>query len=307
MPLPALVMHADWGVHPRKRWQAAAVLQADRRYRLLPTARVGPLDGFWRSLEASEGRVLLGFDFPLGLPAAYASRAGINDFAQALPRFASPFYNVADRTEEISLARPFYPARPGGCRRQHLLDGLGLERWECLLRQCDRRTPARNAACALFWTLGGSQVGKAAIAGWRDLLAPALRDGLDLGLWPFQGGLEELTRRHRITVAETYPAEVYGHLGIALQQLGGKRRQSARRKVAKRLLAEMEGLGVAADPAAAAEIKDGFGATSDGEDRFDAVIGLLGMLLVLRGQRASGEPDDPVVRRVEGWILGQRP
>jgi hypothetical protein len=149
MPLPALVMHADWGVHPRKRWQAAAVLQADRRYRLLPTARVGPLDGFWRSLEASEGRVLLGFDFPLGLPAAYASRAGINDFAQALPRFASPFYNVADRTEEISLARPFYPARPGGCRRQHLLDGLGLKRWECLLRQCDRRTPARNAACAL--------------------------------------------------------------------------------------------------------------------------------------------------------------
>ena len=306
MPLPALVMHADWGTHPRKRWQAAAVLQAGGRYRLLPTAPIGPLADLWRALAATDGHVLLGCDFPLGLPAAYAARAGIDDFARALPhlgsdRFAA-FYDVADRPDEIGLTRPFYPDRPGGRRRQQLLDGLALDRWSDLLRRCDRRTPMRNAACVLFWTRGGNQVGKAAIAGWRDLLAPAVRAGLDLGIWPFQGGLAELIARHRFTVAETYPAEVYGHLGIALRRHGGKRSQIARRAAAGRLC----GIDVALEPRAQAEIEDGFGTGADGEDRFDAVVGLLGMLLVLRGQRGSGEPDDPVVRRIAGWILGQQ-
>ena len=35
-------------------------------------------------------------------------------------------------------------------------------------------------------------------------------------------------------------------------------------------------------------------------------VGLLGMLNVVRGYRATGEPDDPAVRDIEGWILGQR-
>jgi hypothetical protein len=310
MRLPALVMHADWGAHPRNRWQAAAVLQADGRYRLLPTARIGPLADFWRSLAATEGRVLLGFDFPLGLPAAYAACAEIDDFAEALPRFGNgrfaSFYVVADRPDEISLTRPFFPDRPDGGRRQQLLAGLKLERWCQLLRWCDRRTAIRNAACALFWTLGGSQVGKAAIAGWRDLLAPAVRDGVDLGIWPFQGGLEELIERRHFTIAETYPAEVYGHLGISLRRRGGKRSQNARRAVATQSLAELDRLDVTAEAAARAETEDGFGTMSNGEDRFDAMVGLLGMLLVLRRQRGSGEPDDPVVRRVEGWILGQQ-
>jgi len=30
----------------------------------------------------------------------------------------------------------------------------------------------------MFWTLGGNQVGKAAISGWRELLAPARRAGI---------------------------------------------------------------------------------------------------------------------------------
>jgi hypothetical protein len=308
MRLPALVLHADWSTHPAKRWQSTAVLLADRRYRLLPTARTEDL---WRSLEDQPGPVLLGFDFPLGLPAAYAARAGIDDFFAALPHFGSgrfaAFYVVAGRPEEIELGRPFYPKRPGGCRRQQLLQGLGLGDWSDLLRRCDRRTPTRNAACALFWTLGGSQVGKAAIAGWRDLLVPALRDGVDVGLWPFQGRLEELLARHRFTIAETYPGEAYGHLGLipALRRDGGKRDGDARRRAAARLLAAAARLDVDVEPAAQAEIEDGFGGGTDGEDRFDALVGLLGMLGVVRGERGSGEPDDPVVRRIEGWILGQ--
>jgi hypothetical protein len=308
MAPPALVLHADWSMRPAKRWQSTALLQADGRYRLLPTARSGDL---WQSLEGHGGRVLLGFDFPLGLPAAYAERAGIDDFAAVLPRFGggrlAAFYEVAERPEDIALERPFYPQRPGGRRRRELLDGLGLTGWSDLLRRCDRASPTRNAACALFWTLGGSQVGKAAIAGWRDLLAPALRAGLDIGLWPFQGPLEGLLARHRCTVAETYPGEVYGHLGLApaLRRAGGKRSRAARHAMAARLLAAARRLDVALEPAAQAEIEGGFGAGADGVDRFDAVVGLLGMFGVIRGERTSGEPDDPVVRRIEGWILGQ--
>lgn len=52
------------------------------------------------------------------------------------------------------------------------------------------------------------------------------------------------------------------------------------------------------------------GAATDNEPelggpRFDAVAGLLSMLAVVGGERESGPPEDAVVRKVEGWILGQ--
>ena len=102
-------------------------------------------------------------------------------------------------------------------------------------------------------------------------------------------------------VAETYPAEVYGHLGLNLK--GGKGRQMVRKSNAPRLLAWANVAGVDLDQGLFDEIADGFGA--GGDDCFDAVVGLFGMLNVMLGQRAPGEPDDPAVRRIEGWILGQ--
>ena len=164
-------------------------------------------------------------------------------------------------------------------------------------------TESAPAACALFWTLGAQQVGKAAITGWRDLLAPALRADVDLALWPFQGSLNELLARHRFVVAETYPAEFYRHL--ELKMAGGKGKQEVRQANAERLLAWAKGAGVDLEGCLIKQINDGFGADARGDDRFDAVVGLFGMLNVVLGQRASGEPDDPAVRRIEGWILGQ--
>jgi hypothetical protein len=305
--LPAVIGHADWSTQPGKRWLALAARQADGRYHTGATRRVGPLDSLLVRLgeEADGGHVLLGFDFPIGIPRAYAAKAGITDFAVALAHFDDRFYAVAERPEEINHDRPFYPMRPGGCRQQHLIEGLGLASWSDLLRSCDRGSATRPAACALFWTLGGNQVGKAAIAGWRDLLAPALKAGADLALWPFQGSLDELLALHRFVVVETYPAEVYGHLGLSLRRHGGKRSQGARRTAAEPLLAKLRELRVEPDAAAREEIEGGFGTGAAGEDRFDATVGLVGMLQVVRGERASGEPDDPAIRRIEGWILGQ--
>jgi hypothetical protein len=55
------------------------------------------------------GCVLLGFDFPIGLPLAYAQRAGISSFRGVLPQLGSGawgrFYEVAERPEEIGPAR----------------------------------------------------------------------------------------------------------------------------------------------------------------------------------------------------------
>jgi hypothetical protein len=51
------------------------------------------------------------------------------------------------------------------------------------------------------------------------------------------------------------------------------------------------------------DIQSGF---PQGDDAFDAVVGLFGMLQVCLGQRGPGEPDEPVIREIEGWILGRR-
>jgi hypothetical protein len=303
----ALVVHADWSVHPGKRWMARAVRRPGGGYLASAPGPAGPLGAFWGGLaaDAGAGAILVGFDFPIGLPAAYARRAGFVDFLEALDGFGDDFYEVARTPEEISLTRPFYPDRPGGCRRRHLVDALGFESWDSLHRHCDRPTPSRPAACPMFWTLGGNQVGKAMIVGWRDLLAPARRNGVGIAVWPFEGGLAELIHGHRFVVAETYPGEVYGHLRLSLRAHGGKRSQAARSANAGRLMEWTSQANVALAPALRAEITAGFGSDPGADDRFDAVVGLFGLINVVRGARPSGEPDDPAVRRIEGWILGQ--
>lgn len=136
----------------------------------------------------------VGFDFPIGVPAAYARRAGIEDLLNLLPRLGqgrwADFYAVASTPEDIDLTRPFYPMRPGGTKQKHLTDALGVDGMEELLRRCDRANDTRGAASPIFWTLGGKQVGKAAILGWREILGPALRDEeLDVSIWPFDAML----------------------------------------------------------------------------------------------------------------------
>jgi hypothetical protein len=315
MDLPQTVVHADWSLSPGKRWMARAERGLDALYTLYAPEPVGETARWLDRLGAAGGGLLLGVDFPLGLPLAYAERAGITDFAATLPELGrgawAEFYHVATRPEEISPRRPFYPQRPGGTRQQDLLDGLGVGSMDDLRRVCDRGTAERRPAAPLFWTLGAQQVGKAAISGWRDVLGPALGDRTDVALWPFAGPLAALLRASGIVVAESYPAEFYGHLGLAFPPgpdgRRGKRVQSSRAANVPALLAWAAARGVALHPALREAIGDGFGATADGEDRFDALAGLVGMLNVVLGVRPPGEPDDAQVRQVEGWILGQAP
>lgn len=312
---PSLVVHADWGLNPRKRWQSQARL-IDGRYQIRAPEPVGKPDEWLEQLRkeaAGNGPILLGLDLPLGLPLAYAQRAGVTDFVSLLPRLGegdwAAFYRPATTATEISLARPFYPFRPGGTKQQHLLDGLGVASLDHLRRVCDRGHPQRRPASSLFWTLGAQQVGKAAISAWRDVLGPAVRQRDDVELWPFAGPLETLLQDGRIVVAECYPAEFYVHLGLEFPRgpdgRGGKRVQASRAAAARPLFDWATASDVELTPALRATLHDGFGPKAAGEDRFDAVVGVVGMLNVVLGRREAGWPADPAVQRIEGWILGQ--
>jgi hypothetical protein len=280
-------------------------------WRVAAPQPVGPPETLLVRLRglAKGDAVALGIDCPIGLPRAYAqlhaAEADFPAFLRGLPEMGA-FWQAAATLEEILPSRPFYPARGlrGMTRLSHAV-ALGLADASALNRACDRATAARPAGAPLFWTLGANQSGKAAIAAWRDLLCPALRGADPPSLWPFDGGFQALLGPGRVVVAETYPAEALRQLGLV--HAGSKRRQSDRAAYAPALRLTMARLGAVPEPAAARLIEDGFGATPAGEDAFDSLLGALCVLSVATNQRPDLIPDDPWIRRWEGWVLGQTP
>jgi len=292
-----------------------------------PVGEVRTLLSRMRTAAGKTGSLLAGFDFPIGLPAAYARKMGITDFPGFLrsgsQAFWESFFDVARYPQEISLQRPFYPDRPGAASQAHLLAALGMQDMNQLRRVCELASSCRRPASPLFWTMGGQQVGKAAISGWRELLIPALADpqvAARTKIWPFSGPLTDLLAGDDTVLAETYPAEFYVHLGLDLRQPGpakgqsgrsskqqktGKRSQASRRANAAQLLGWAERQSVAVDSDTKEKIEDGFGSHASGEDPFDALVGLFGMLNIVLGGRPAGEPPASKLTPVEGWILGQ--
>lgn len=314
--LPSLVAHADWGADAKKRWMTCAI-RIGECFEVSPPELVGDLPTLLRRLRSrgGEGPIMIGFDFPIGVPATYARRADVDDFLAWLPRLGagawSRFYDVAARPEEIGLHRPFYPQRPGETRQHYLLDALEVQAADNIRRRCEHAHDNRPPASPLFWTMGAKQVGKAAIIGWRDVLAPGLLDAeLALAIWPFAGYLDEILKPGSLVVVETYPAEFYHHLGVvwprgAAGQKSGKGSQTARAANASPLLQWAAASRVNLDPGLEDAILDGFGSLSSGEDQFDATIGLFGILNVVLGRRAVDEPGNEEIRKIEGWIFGQ--
>lgn len=300
-----IAAHADWSTDPRKRWLTRA-WRRDGRWRAAAPEPVGDVAALLPRLLRSGSPVALGLDLPLGLPRDYAATRPEPDFPAFLHGLAArpEFFVVNAGLDTVGPDRPFYPARgmAGMTRAAHaaalgLADPRGLSRW------CDRATLERPAGAPLFWTLGANQSGKAAIAAWRDWLVPALGAGAPIRLWPFEGALHALLAPGRAVLAEVYPAEALRHCGLRLG--GSKRAEAPRRALAPALRAAMAACRVTPKPALSAAIEAGFGGDAAGEDRFDSVIGLLGLVGVLDRTRPDHVPDDPWVRRWEGWVLGQ--
>ena len=308
-----MIIHADWSINPRKRWMVVANKQPNHRWLIEQPRVVDDPTSLFKNLTPKilqSGCLLAGFDFPIGLPYKFALKAGLTDFLSTLPLFGnrewSQFYTPAEIPSQISLYRSFYPARPGGTKRQHLEHGLDLQ-FKHLFRLCEIAHENRRAACPLFWTLGGQQVGNAAINRWKSLISPALNDPqLHVSIWPFAGSLEDLCKPGEIIVVETYPAEYYGHLGLfSSVERKSKRRQIDRKYYSERLIAWSDERQLELDKALIASFKDGFGYSPDGEDRFDALVGLYGMINVVLGNHPTGESFPPHNDKIEGWIFGQ--
>jgi hypothetical protein len=157
MSSPSIAVHCDWSTDPRKRWMAIAH-RSGASWRLSKPERADNTANFFAAVRArvgGEGAALFGFDFPVGIAEAYGQETGFKDFATALRHFGSgdwsEWYSVCERRDEISVRRPFYPMRPGGTKLEHLILGLGHSSKEQLLRQCERATSDRNAACAFLY------------------------------------------------------------------------------------------------------------------------------------------------------------
>ncbi len=300
------LFHADWSKHESKRWVVRAS-KCDSRWTVSAPVPVGPVEQFLSMLlkNGKSCKTLAGFDFPIGIPAAYGKQANLDSFVSALPLFGvagwRDFYDVASKKADINVFRPFYPARPGGTKRSHLIDALGLESSDDLFRLCERI----SRASPLFWTLGAKQVGKAAISGWREVILPAIQQGAVV--WPFEGQLTDLSSRGELVIAETYPAEAYRHIGINFFK-SGKRHVEGRAAQSKAIRDWAEKIDVQFERECLEDIETGFLALGpDGEDAFDALAGVLSMIDVADGRRLEGVPENSEVRHLEGWMLGQLP
>ena len=120
---------------------------------------------------------------------------------------------------------------------------------------------------------------------------------------PLSELLDKLRRRDRRDVSgRVLPPP----LGLRIGTIGhSKTSPEARRAAAPPLLAWCSDNGVVPDDELVGQILDGFGPGSDGEDQFDAVVGLLGMIATVRRGSEPDLPDDPAVRQIEGWMFGQ--
>jgi hypothetical protein len=302
------LIHADWSAHNKKKWMTSAE-RAPQGWQVAAPRLVPCAPEFFDCWLFSGRRVLTGFDFPIGVPTAFGKRTGFRNFPEALVEFGGgewkEFFCVADRPDDISLRRPFYPETyPRGRKQAHLLGALDVRTMDELRRECEQKTPSRRAACSIFWTLGGNQVGKAAIDGWKSVIQPALRRGARL--WPFHGRLDELSKWPGCVLCETYPQEAYSHVDVRFCPGGSKRIQKDRQKACAQVIPWAESHDVSFSDDARKTLLDGFGPAASGEDPFDALIGLLSMIEVVDGRRDEGRASSADGITWEGWILGQR-
>src|SRR6266478_6731138 len=208
------LVHSDWSLRADKRWSAMAI-RAGSGWHVESLRQPPEQKAFLSYLLDDNFTTLAGFDFAIGLPKVYLDKIK-PDFINLISMLdREPWHEfalVAKLPIEISIHRPFYPhGARRGVSRLELLNALQLNPHEDMLRECEKATILRGAASPLFWTLGAKQVGKAALSGWKEILVPARKSGAHI--WPYDGELSSLAS-NALTLAETYPAEAYQHIGL---------------------------------------------------------------------------------------------
>ncbi|PKR58696.1 methyltransferase type 12 [Thalassospira lohafexi] len=301
------IWHADWSMSVKARWVAKA-RRSDHGWLIHAIEPVGMLNQFRQSLSdhGSSQSIWLGLDMPIGFANRWYEAAGVDDFITLLGFLTTPqwqdFFDVCATKTEITHKRPFYPKSSGvkgSVTRDDLVKRLGLSEFKDLHRQCEHATGNRNAACPSFWTLGANQVGKGMLHGLKSLIIPGHQDGFNI--WPYSGDLAACTNRPGTTLIETYPAEVYAWLGIGDVT---KSNRDSRAMAVARLIATARDSDIEILPAVIDDIKDGFGPDQGKDDAFDALVGVMGLILIANGKRPQNLPIDDIIQNREGWIVG---
>ncbi len=317
-----VVAHADWSgcADAKERIAKRQQVRADRvggRYHVQAPSDV-PDPGAWLGglvAEAREGAaVVVGFDFVIGIPDRYAALVRTESFLDFVVSAPPEFFEINTDPDNVSPRCPFFPKNEGcwaavqapkGQKVQAIAHKIGLTDVRDLLRRCEHATEERAAGAPLFITSSSKQVGRAAIYGWLDVIRPALEEHHDVvRIWPYHGPLEDLVRPGTLTIVETYPAETYAHLGIGPPS--AKRDQVWRRDATRRMLDVVDDTLLLA-PALELAAEDGFGPGTEGEDPFDALVGALGIIMVMAGRDSAPVPSSDPIRKIEGWILGLAP
>ena len=155
----------------------------------------------------------------------------------------------------------------------------------------------------MFWTLGAKQVGKAALSGWREVIGPARRRGATL--WPFDGDLAALAAAAGLVLAESYPGDAYGQIGLSVAE------EEQPTPLGRAALAPPSRAGRSRAPSGSTAAwcrrsAMDFPPVRGSDDGFDAAVGSSGGGGGAAGERPAGAPRPTTVRHWEGWILGKR-
>lgn len=280
---PSVLIVADWSATTRGRAVWRSDVQERSVERLSPPAGGWTLPRVLHGVAGGNGGTLVAFDAPLGLPRSFLAAAGMPRFldwlehacdGDALDPVASP--------TPWTVARPFIVPRGTGSWKLAVAEalGVGVE----LLRDIDRET---NAEC-VFKLVGAKQVGGAARALWRELVA-ARREGVDFSIWPF----ETADLGGGVIVAEIYPSAAYR---IALDRPLGAKSDPVVRRAA---VADLEKAGWALrERVRFADLT----AAGDSDHDLDALLTVAALLRLQLEGRSLASPQfvDPVS---EGGIL----
>ena len=157
-----------------------------------------------------EGRVLVSFDVPLGLPRAYLDAARkeqrwscAKTFLDWLAVGGNPslFPKEATVASAWTITSPFFgiPKGKGGLKNFEAAAGIPIR------REIERRTAGKS----VFVVRGiPGSVGSGAREVWREL-APLLNTDRGFSIWPFEGTLDEILGRGKIAIGEIYPRAAY--------------------------------------------------------------------------------------------------
>ncbi len=206
------VVCADWAGTPDGRAAYVAdvasrkVSRLTRRSLTIPTL----LDEARRLSES--GKVLLGIDLPIGLPAAYftaarkhAGWAAVTAFIDWLPRACVvPDFFTPTNGSRWSVTQPFFAVPKG----EGSLRGI-QERIVSAGAQWKRAVDDLTSAKPMFVVSGiPGAVGSAVRDAWKDL-GPMLAARRDFGVWPMEGDLHKAFDTRDVVIGEIYPRAAY--------------------------------------------------------------------------------------------------